>query len=43
VARGQVKVNETVLDGGDGLAIDGLQTLHLEGLNQAEVLLFDLP
>ena len=43
VARGQVSVNETVLDGGDGIAIDGRQTLHLEGLDQAEVLLFDLP
>jgi redox-sensitive bicupin YhaK (pirin superfamily) len=43
VARGQVAVNGTALGSGDGATLDDTARVHLEGLGQAEVLLFDLP
>ena len=43
VARGQVSVNGETLDQGDGLAAENLPVLRFEGLEAAEVLLFDLP
>lgn len=43
VARGQVAVNGTPLDSGDGATLDDVDHVHLEGLGHAEVLLFDLP
>lgn len=42
VARGQVKLNEQPLEAGDGASITDLQQLEIEGLDDAEVLLFDL-
>lgn len=43
VARGQVAVNGTPLGSGDGVTLDDVDHVHLEGLGHAEVLLFDLP
>lgn len=43
VARGQVKLNGTPLAEGDGAAISEEKSVELTGVNQAEVLLFDLP
>ncbi|MBU0984698.1 MAG: pirin family protein [candidate division Zixibacteria bacterium] len=42
VARGDVKLGEHKLTGGDGAAISGEASLTLTGLGAAEVLLFDL-
>ncbi|MEE4377661.1 MAG: pirin family protein [Candidatus Competibacteraceae bacterium] len=42
VARGNVTVNGQPLGGGDGAQIDDIDQVHLEGLDSAEVLLFDL-
>lgn len=42
VARGSAKVNGQVLSGGDGLAISNEQVLNFEGVESAEILLFDL-
>lgn len=42
VARGSVKVNGELLDAGDGAAISAEQKIELIGLNDSEVLLFDL-
>ncbi|CAO3450385.1 Pirin [Azospirillum argentinense] len=42
VARGQVRLNGTVLKEGDGAAINNETALTLDGVVSAEVLLFDL-
>jgi quercetin 2,3-dioxygenase len=42
VARGSVKLNGTNLDEGDGAAISAENAVELTGVNEAEVLLFDL-
>jgi redox-sensitive bicupin YhaK (pirin superfamily) len=42
VARGSVELNGHALEVGDGAAISGEKALELTGINQAEVLLFDL-
>ncbi|MBK3776158.1 pirin family protein [Azospirillum brasilense] len=42
VARGQVRLNGTVLKEGDGAAISKEESLTLDGMVSAEVLLFDL-
>ncbi|MGR0186633.1 pirin family protein [Azospirillum aestuarii] len=42
VARGQVRLNGTVLKEGDGAAISKEESLTLDGVVSAEVLLFDL-
>ncbi|MGE5320767.1 MAG: pirin family protein [Hyphomicrobiaceae bacterium] len=43
VARGRVAVNGLPMDTGDGATLDDVTQIRLEGLGQAEVLLFDLP
>ena len=43
VARGHVAVNRTPLGSGDGATLADVDHVHLEGLGNAEVLLFDLP
>lgn len=43
VARGQISVNGQTLNQGDGLAIEDPPVLRFEGVEAAEVLLFDLP
>jgi hypothetical protein len=43
LAKGSAKVNGTPLNAGDGLRIGQEPQLQIEGLNSAEVLLFDLP
>jgi redox-sensitive bicupin YhaK (pirin superfamily) len=42
VARGSVKLNGAKLDTGDGAAISAEKTVELTGVENAEVLLFDL-
>jgi redox-sensitive bicupin YhaK (pirin superfamily) len=42
VARGSVKLNGTALETGDGAAISGEKALELTGVQDAEVLVFDL-
>jgi quercetin 2,3-dioxygenase len=43
VARGSVKLNDRVLNAGDGVAIANEPTISIEGMtSEAEVLLFDL-
>jgi quercetin 2,3-dioxygenase len=42
VARGSVTLNGASLDAGDGAAISAEKSLQLTGVNDAEVLLFDL-
>ena len=42
VARGNVKLNGTKLEEGDGAAISNEKAVELTGVNSAEVLLFDL-
>ncbi len=42
VARGSVDVNGTRLGEGDGAAITGAESVALEGIDPAEVLIFDL-
>jgi len=43
LARGQIRVNETILSAGDALMLDSTQTLTLDRGMGAEVLVFDLP
>jgi hypothetical protein len=43
VARGRVSVNGQPMDTGDGATLGDVSEVHLEGLDHAEVLLFDLP
>ena len=42
VARGQVRVNGEALADGDGAAFEDIGTIQLEGIDDAEVLAFDL-
>ncbi|MGB6898601.1 MAG: hypothetical protein WBE12_08425, partial [Candidatus Acidiferrum sp.] len=42
VARGSVKLNGKQLDAGDGAAISAERAVELTGVDNAEVLLFDL-
>jgi redox-sensitive bicupin YhaK (pirin superfamily) len=43
LASGQLQVGDITLKQGDGLHIQGQQLLRLEGIEEAEALLFDLP
>jgi redox-sensitive bicupin YhaK (pirin superfamily) len=43
VARGEVRVGNVTLRGGDGLKIQKQDALQLTGVDAAELLLFDLP
>jgi quercetin 2,3-dioxygenase len=42
VARGNVKVNDQLLGEGDGLALEGERTIRVEGVDEAELIVFDL-
>jgi redox-sensitive bicupin YhaK (pirin superfamily) len=42
VARGAVRVNDMLLRQGDGAAISVELVVNIEGVDEAEVLLFDL-
>ena len=42
VARGRVRAGERQLEAGDGLALSGAEELRLVGVEEAELLLFDL-
>ncbi len=42
VARGQVRLNDIDLDGGDGAAVTGEPGIVLTGTNHGEILVFDL-
>jgi len=43
VIRGQVRVNDQLLHGGDALKLHGEPAILLAGAHNAELLLFDLP
>lgn len=43
IARGEVRVNDTILFAGDGARIDNETRIELTGAPQGEALLFDLP
>lgn len=43
VASGQVRMNGTLLNAGDGAALSDEPTVTLEGVDHSEVILFDLP
>jgi len=43
LARGTLRVGETLLGAGDGAGLTGPAAVHLNGGRAAEVLLFDLP
>ena len=43
VARGKASVNGQALNPGDGLMIGDQEALRFEGIDPAEILLFDLP
>jgi redox-sensitive bicupin YhaK (pirin superfamily) len=43
VAKGQVRANGELLMAGDALMLDNSQSLHIEAVENAEMLLFDLP
>ncbi len=43
VARGNVQLNSTLLSEGDGARIEAENVVHLHGIDNGEVLLFDLP
>lgn len=43
LAKGTVRVNDLILNGGDGLQIEQQAQLQIEGLDSAELLLFELP
>jgi quercetin 2,3-dioxygenase len=42
VASGSVKVNDQVLGAGDGLALEDERTVSVEGIDEGEVIVFDL-
>jgi quercetin 2,3-dioxygenase len=42
VARGNVKVNDQVLHEGDGVAIEGEPVVRVDGIDEGEVIVFDL-
>ena len=43
VARGALEVNGESLNPGDAVTVEGLERVELRGIDEAEVLLFDLP
>jgi redox-sensitive bicupin YhaK (pirin superfamily) len=43
VARGTLTLNGQALAHGDGAAIEGAETLEIQGIEPVEALLFDLP
>ena len=43
LARGQVQVGNIILIQGDGLKIEAHELLELKGIEDAEILLFNLP
>jgi redox-sensitive bicupin YhaK (pirin superfamily) len=43
LARGVARINDSTLEGGDGLRIAQEPQLRIQGLEEAEILLFDLP
>ncbi len=43
LARGQLRVGNAALSQGDGLRIEKQELLRIEGIEDAEILLFDLP
>ena len=43
LARGQLRVGNVILNQGDGLTIQKQELLELEGIEDAEILLFNLP
>ncbi|HET8934307.1 MAG TPA: hypothetical protein VFN67_12745 [Polyangiales bacterium] len=42
VARGQLRVNGETLSSGDGAALSDVPELHIEGVDRAEILVFEL-
>ena len=42
VARGNAKVNDQVLQAGDGVAIEGEASVRVDGIDEGEVIVFDL-
>ncbi|MEO1576916.1 MAG: pirin family protein, partial [Pseudomonadota bacterium] len=42
VARGKVRLGDRVLSAGDGVAIEGAKGLEIAGIDDAEILLFDM-
>ena len=42
VAKGRVKLNDLILEQGDGAAIDGEEVLKIEALEKSDFLLFDM-
>jgi redox-sensitive bicupin YhaK (pirin superfamily) len=42
VARGSVRLGDRELTAGDGVALTGARSLNLEGIDDAEILLFDM-
>jgi hypothetical protein len=42
VARGSVRLDDNELSAGDGVALKGARTLMFEGVDDAEILLFDM-
>lgn len=42
VARGKVRLGDRVLSAGDGVAIEGAKTLDIAGIDDSEILLFDM-
>jgi redox-sensitive bicupin YhaK (pirin superfamily) len=43
VASGSVEINQKQLNAGDAAMFDGAQTIQITAINNAEILLFDLP
>ena len=43
VLRGKVTVNGSELDTSDGMAVSEEERLNIQSLNQAEIMVFDLP
>jgi VCBS repeat-containing protein len=43
LVRGQLRVDNVTLNQGDGLTIQKQELLELKGIEDAEILLFDLP
>ena len=43
VARGRIRLNDTLLEAGDAAKVDALVAVKVEALEEAEILLFDLP
>jgi redox-sensitive bicupin YhaK (pirin superfamily) len=43
VARGRIRLNDTMLEAGDAAKVDALDAVKVEALEEAEILLFDLP